>query len=100
MARLKISKDAKADLDDIWAFYADRNEATADRVLSRIEEQFRLLVQFPLAGRARDELSFGLRGLSADNHIIFYRVLPNAITIIRVLNARQDIEAIFKEDDS
>ncbi len=98
MARLKISKDTRDDLDDIWAFYEDRSETNANKVLSGIKEQFKLLEQFPYAGRARDDLATGLRSLSADNHLIFYRVLPNAVAIIRVLNARQNVEAIFKEE--
>jgi toxin ParE1/3/4 len=75
-----------------------RIEANANTILSSIKEQFKLLEQFPYAGRARDELATGLRSLSADNHLIFYRLLPTSVAIIRVLNAKQNIEAIFKEE--
>lgn len=54
---------------------------------------------FPLAGRARDEIQAGLRSLVAAPQIVFYRLNNGRPEIVRVLDGRRDIEEIFSDGE-
>ncbi|TQF31720.1 type II toxin-antitoxin system RelE/ParE family toxin [Bradyrhizobium sp. UNPA324] len=55
---------------------------------------------FPNAGRARDEIRSGLRSLAVAPQVVFYRLKDDRAEIVRVLDGRQDIEAIFSKDEN
>jgi len=81
------------DLDSIWSFIAADNVGAANRQIDRIGEVFEMLVQNPLAGRARAELGKDLRSFPVGNYIIFYLPLSDGIEVVRVLHGRQDIDS-------
>jgi toxin ParE1/3/4 len=91
------SPEAIGDLSDIWNYYAAvASPRSADNVIRRIGDAVRLLEDHPYGGRARDEVRRGLRSVAANPHVIFYRLTPNDIAqIVRVIDGRRDIEAIF-----
>lgn len=74
--------------------------AVADSTLANIESKFRLLAQFPISGRMRDELFAGFRSYSAGDFVIFYRILETTVEVVRVLHGRRDIDVIFNESES
>jgi toxin ParE1/3/4 len=39
-----------------------------------------------------------MRGLPLDGYIIFYQVVEDGIEILRVVNGRQDLDALFSLD--
>ena len=84
---------ADLDLDSIWAFIAADNVTAANRLIDRIGGVFEMLVESPLAGRERPELQINLRSFPVGNYIIFYRVLPDGVEVVRVMNGRRDIDA-------
>ncbi|MES2198406.1 MAG: type II toxin-antitoxin system RelE/ParE family toxin [Pseudomonadota bacterium] len=84
---------ADADLDSIWSYIAADNIKAADNLLARIGTVFKMLVQNPLAGRARADLARGLRSVTVGNYIVFYFALSDGVEIVRVMHARQDIDA-------
>jgi len=93
------SPEALDDIDQLWDYYAEAAGAgTADRILRQIGKAVALLEDFPLAGRARNEIRAGLRSLAAAPQIVFYRLKDDRTEIVRVLDGRQDIEAIFSKD--
>jgi toxin ParE1/3/4 len=83
---------ADADLDSIWSYIAADNVRAADDLISRIGTVFEMLVQNPLAGRERPELTNGLRSFSVANYVIFYRAQRDGVEIARVMSARRDID--------
>ena len=92
------SPQARTDLFAIWSYY--RNEAgelVADRVVRAINEKCKVLQEFPLMGRARDELRTGLRSIPVSPHVVFYRVRGDAAEVVRVLHGRRDLDEIFSE---
>lgn len=93
------SADARADLSDIWDYYAGvASRRTADNIIRAIGDMARLIEDQPYGGRARNEIRPGLRSLAAAPHVIFYRIPEGeAAQIVRVLDGRRDIEAIFDE---
>lgn len=94
------SPEALADLDSIWTYYATvAGRHTADNIVRDIGEACWLLDRHPFAGRSRNEVRPGLRSVVANPHVIFYRVENDAPQIVRILDGRRDIDAIFRERD-
>ncbi|MEJ2435766.1 MAG: type II toxin-antitoxin system RelE/ParE family toxin [Pseudolabrys sp.] len=92
------SQDALADLADTWTYYAQvAGRAVADSVVREIYRTSDILADYPLAGRARDEVRPGLRCLVRQPHIVFYRVSSGVAEIVRVLDGRRDIDEAFGE---
>ncbi len=71
MKQPRITKQAEADLDEAWDYLAERNRGAADQLIDRIWERARLHAQFPLMGRARDDLVPGLRTFAIASHVVF-----------------------------
>ncbi len=71
----------------------------AERFLQKITEKFKLLAKFPQIGRGRDELYLGLRSLPLEEYLIFYRLVPEGIEVMRVMPGYRDLGALFAETD-
>jgi toxin ParE1/3/4 len=91
------SPEARADLSDIWNYYSRvAGRHTANNVVRRIGEACQLLEDHPYAGRARNEVRPGLRSVTANPHIVFYRVTGDDVAeIVRIIDGRRDIDEIF-----
>ena len=61
MPRVMRRPLAQTDNLEIWDFIADDSVAAADRWVDHLDDQFRLLATQPIMGRAREELSPGVR---------------------------------------
>jgi toxin ParE1/3/4 len=95
------SPEAVADIDHLWDYYVQAaGRSTADRILREIAKAVAVIDDFPLAGRARDEVRPGLRSLATAPQIVFYRLKDARPEIVRVLDGRQDIEDIFSDGES
>jgi toxin ParE1/3/4 len=92
------SPEARADLEEIRTYYAEvAGRQTADNIARKIADACGVIADYPLAGRARDELRPGIRSFAVRPHVIFYRVVADTPEIVRVLDGRRDIDAIFTE---
>jgi toxin ParE1/3/4 len=91
------SPEARADLDGIWDYYEGvAGWNTAGKVSREIFLACDVLIAHPCAGRARSEIRPGLRSLVSEPHVIFYRVgEDDTPEIVRIIDARQDIDAAF-----
>ena len=94
MPRLRFTDHAERDLVEIGDFIGRDSAGNAARFVVRLEEHCRLLASQPLAGRARDELSPGLRSLAYGRYVIFYRALEEGVEIVRVLHGARDLRRI------
>lgn len=83
---------ADEDLIEIWAAVATDNPTAADRVLDAIEARWQQLAQHPYSGMARDDIAAGVRHLVAGQYLTLYRVINEAVEIIRVLHGRRKID--------
>jgi len=92
------TEKAEADLEAILDYLEERSPQAADRLAAAIDRQCELLGQFPEMGRTREELAPGLRSVIVGQYVLFYRVTPAAIEVIRILHGARDIEAALKED--
>jgi toxin ParE1/3/4 len=95
--RLSISKRAKADIDEIWAYIATETSIqAASRIGDSLARSFRLLRRVPFAGRSREQdLIPGLRSIASGRYVVFYRVEAGVVRIVRILHGSRDIHAIF-----
>ncbi|MDD2902690.1 MAG: type II toxin-antitoxin system RelE/ParE family toxin [Syntrophales bacterium] len=90
---------ARSDLVEIWNYIADDNEQRADAFIDLIDQKFQKLAHNPNMGRSRQELEESLRSFPVGRYVIFYRVIPEGVEIIRVLHGSRDLDAIFHPDD-
>ena len=92
MKRLRVSLQAKRDLDGIWLYVA--NDAgsmeVADRIVESVTTHFAMLARQPHAGRSREDIDPGLRSLPSGNYLIYYRESKSHLVISRILHARRD----------
>jgi len=94
--KIVVSDKAKSDLLRAYVYLAPRNLAAADALIEQIDRRFGQLLRFPFIGRPRPSLAPGLRSLVVGNHLIFYGVEEDRITIVRVLDSRMDIDEEFR----
>ncbi|MEM6841888.1 MAG: type II toxin-antitoxin system RelE/ParE family toxin [Bacteroidota bacterium] len=87
----ELSPAADHDLEDIFD-YLDNQYGVhrAEEYLLALESLFDQLVDYPEMGVSRDEIRTGLRSFPKAKHIVFYRILPDRIRIVRVLHQHRD----------
>jgi toxin ParE1/3/4 len=59
-----------------------------------MEAAFEPVRHFPLAAPAREQLAPGLRVTFHGAYAIYYRALPDAVVVIRVLHGARDVAAL------
>lgn len=96
--RVIITPRAQSDLEAIGDYIAAENP---DRAVSFVVElRIRCLTlatnpeRFPLTERLAIK---GVRKLSHDSYLIFFRVYPDRVTVVRVLHGATDYAARFSE---
>jgi len=93
MSAVRLTRSARTDLLEAWAYIAEHNLDAADGVLDAIEREALLLATQPLMGRTRPELGAGLRSWPTETpYILFYETDADGITIIRALHHARDVQ--------
>jgi toxin ParE1/3/4 len=92
----KIAPSASYDLNKIADYYLNIGQVEAgEKVFQEFNRKCRYLTQFPNIGRSYGHIIPGLRGLPLDSYIILYEVTDEFVTILHVVNGRQDLEALL-----
>lgn len=60
-------------------------ETAIDKAMETLRDQ-------PRIGKARDDLRLGLLGFPAEHHVIYDRLKPDAIEVVRILHERADVD--------
>ena len=95
----RLSSRAERDLDEVWLYVAeDASPITADRLIDEIVDQFDRLTEQPRLGRLRPEFGSGVRSISVEHHVIYYRH-DGEVQIARVLHGRRDQAAAWSDSD-
>ena len=89
--KLVVSARAEDDLRRLLAtsrvmWGEEQRDAYAERLTAAVQH----LLAHPYLGRARDDLSPGLRALPAGSHMIYYRSDEQTVEIVRLLHDRMD----------
>jgi toxin ParE1/3/4 len=99
--RVRFSDEAKADLREIGAFIHRRSPYWSARFLRELTYACRSLADMPLRfpvlpGREES----GIRRRVYKGYLIFYRVDPDVVSIIHIMNGARDYERVlFPEDE-
>jgi toxin ParE1/3/4 len=92
--RLRLSKKADADLDEIWLYLAreTRSEDVATRAIGQISKSFDILLHFPHTGRSQGTAKHpDMRCLPCGDYLIFYRISKGILHVVRVVHGKRDI---------
>ena len=96
MARVTRRPQAEADILEIWTYIAEDSFVEADRWIDRLDESLTLWATQPKMGRARDELSPGIRSLAFGRYVVFFEPQPDGIDVVRVLHGSRDLDEQFQ----
>jgi toxin ParE1/3/4 len=96
MNRYALTPRARQDLEEIQDYIAQSSVRAATRLIDAIEDKCRLLAQFPEMAPLCEEYAVGLRNSSVGKYVIFYRVIPNGIEVIRVLHGARDLPPLLE----
>ena len=91
MTRVVLTDSARQDQLDIWLYVAADNPDAADRLLDEIDETLRLLAGAPGLGRARNDIAPGLCYFPVGSYLILYEVLPDGITVVRLVHGARHL---------
>jgi plasmid stabilization system protein ParE len=101
MTLYRFTTQASDDLLEIWRYIAADNPEAADRVENAIYDACTLIVQSPLAGQQRKDLTtLPLRFwilARYPSYLIVYDPRSTPLQIIRILHGMQDVKRILQE---
>jgi toxin ParE1/3/4 len=101
MLSLTYRHAALADLDAIYDYIEPDNPRRAASFVEDIRNRCRALCEHPKLGRARDDLSSGIRILPMLGRVVVaYRITPSAILVARIFYGGQDYEAILRRNET
>jgi toxin ParE1/3/4 len=92
-----ISEEANRDLDEITDYFLSVSVDAGDKFVASFDRKCLYLTKFPHIGKLYPMLSNDLRGIRLERYIVFYRVFPDRLVIVRILNASRDLKAQFFE---
>lgn len=96
----RLTPAAQNDLEDIWLYTARQwSPPQADRYTDILEDTFERLLFMPEIARERLEFDPPVRIHPSAEHLIVYRIEPGFLSILRVLGARQNWQAILRALD-
>ena len=94
MNSIRLTPQAKADLDNIWAYTAQQwNIDQAEAYMRALDATFPLLVLNPRLGRNIDDICKGYFKFPTASHILIYRLNKAQVEIVRILHKCSDVEA-------
>jgi toxin ParE1/3/4 len=82
---------AAADLEEIGNYLSERSPRAAVQLVDAMNERWIRLLDYPFAGKARDDLRPGARCVIVGQYLTFYRVTDRGIEIVRILHGRRNI---------
>ena len=97
--RVRISPQARSDLDTIWLHIAVETgaEEAATHLIDVITSKFALFCRFPYIGHAiPSERHADVRTYVCQPYIIFYRPVASEIRILRVIHGSRDAFNVFE----
>ena len=99
MSRYVINELASQDLNHIADYFVANNIEAGEQFFQTFNRKCQQLVTFPNSGKNYESIRPGLRGVSFNGHIIFYRILEDGIEILRVVSGRRDFSSLLEEFD-
>jgi toxin ParE1/3/4 len=86
-----LSKEASKDLEEIYMYgYIRFGERQADDYAQSIENNIEIICDNPKIGRLDERVSPAIRRFECERHVIFYDIVGDIISIIRILHGSTD----------
>lgn len=90
MRPYRLSRQARADLDDIWAYSVGKwGRRKAADYLRHIRLAVDLVAERPDLGGQHEQIGSDYRKRAVGSHVIFYRADP-VVEIVRILHQNMD----------
>ncbi len=97
--RIVVPPTVKNDLREIVEYYFEINKPYSKRIFQQIIERIQELKTFPEKGRVvpelRDQNISDYKELIEENYRIVYRVFPEEVLLVSVIDARSNVEEIL-----
>ena len=88
-----LQQRAKQDLQEIWGYsFRTWGMRQADQYYDTLIDGIEQLIDHPEMGLSREDLRRGYRQLQIHRHLVFYRLTPTRIQVIRVLGVQMDVD--------
>lgn len=95
MANVVYSRQASADMLDIWLWVAGVNDPViADTVIDRIERRVSMLEDHPEMGPARPEIAEGARAVVCERWLVLYCIVAASVRVVRVVDGSRDLRQV------
>ena len=93
MTGFVFSPRAKADIEEIWDYTAAHwSVRQAEAHIRQIQAAIETIAAAPKLARSCDDVRAGYWKYPAGSHMIFFRLIPGGIDIVRILHSRMDFE--------
>lgn len=91
---------ARDDMSRIWLWIATATGVTmADTISDRLERRIATLADNPHLGPARPEIGEEARHLVCERWLALYRIAPEGVQVVRVVDGAQDLRnVVFIEE--
>lgn len=88
-----LTPRAQRDLDEIWDYTADRwGLDQAETYTRQLWADIKAVAASPAIGRPCPEVRAGYHKHPSGSHVLFYRLIPDGIDVVRILHERMDHE--------
>ena len=91
MSWWQLTKIAEDDMVEIEDYIAVENRDAANRVVDELVESFDLLAENREIGRLRPELGEDVRSWVVGARVVFYCLLGDGVSILRIRHVRRDV---------
>jgi len=87
LPKYSVSKQTQSDMRVIARYTVEKwGMAQAIRYARGLKESFQLLAENPGIGRVCDAISSGIHRHEQGKHVVFYRLNPGGIRVVRILH--------------
>ena len=98
MSRYALTREALADIDELWSYIAEDSVDAADRVSAAILHACAFLAGQPLVGHSRSDLTDRpVLFWSSGKYLIVYRPDTNPLRIIAVFHSARDVATLLTD---
>jgi toxin ParE1/3/4 len=88
-----LSPRAQKDIDDIWDYtVAHWNLKQAEIYIRQIQQAIETVAAEPKIARSCNDIRRGYWKYPAGSHVLFFRLTPDGIDVVRILHHRMDFE--------
>lgn len=99
MAKIRFTNKAVDDLSDIWNYTVEAwSERQADLYYEMLINFCEEIAANPLSfGKKYHQIAEDIYGFRANKHVIFYRIVPDTVEIVRILHGSMDLKSKIRD---